>query len=185
MLSTTMPSVWQAICRVGVSKALRWRVWLPTTLGCKPARRTVARARLVGRGIAAFNVMRLLAYLPVIWAIHASGLSTQHASLAWLSWAGAFATLAACLWQRYGCRVVDAVAARWGIRRRAWPPVPSNRQRLFAARCSAAPHTPSSPDSPSRRAPRPHLAARSSLPSKWRRCWRGCRVPGCPGAPSH
>lgn len=48
---------------------------------------------------ALFNALRVLAYLPTIWAIHASGDSQQHSWLTWLTWVGANATMAAWLYE--------------------------------------------------------------------------------------
>lgn len=46
-----------------------------------------------------FNTLRVLAYLPTIWAIYASGDSQQHSWFTWLTWAGANATMAAWLYE--------------------------------------------------------------------------------------
>ncbi|HEX9718794.1 MAG TPA: hypothetical protein VGA59_03615 [Ramlibacter sp.] len=56
-----------------------------------------------------FNSVRLLAYLPTIWAIYASGDSQQHSWFTWLTWAGANATMAAWLFEESGQRVTRAM----------------------------------------------------------------------------
>ena len=58
---------------------------------------------------ALFNTLRVLAYLPTIWAIHASGDSQQHSCLTWLTWVGANATMAAWLYEQNGRRVNRAI----------------------------------------------------------------------------
>jgi hypothetical protein len=47
-----------------------------------------------------FNSVHVLAYLPTIWAICASGDSQQHSWFTWLTWAGAKATMAAWLYEQ-------------------------------------------------------------------------------------
>ena len=42
-----------------------------------------------------FNSVRTLAYLPTMWAIWASGDSSQHSLWTWCTWLGANATMAA------------------------------------------------------------------------------------------
>ena len=57
-----------------------------------------------------FNTVRVLAYLPTIWAIVASGDSSQHSVLTWLTWAGANATMAAWLYEHNERRANRAFA---------------------------------------------------------------------------
>jgi hypothetical protein len=57
-----------------------------------------------------FNSVRVLAYLPTIWAIYASGDSQQHSWFTWLTWAGANATMAAWLYEQNSRRLTRAVA---------------------------------------------------------------------------
>ena len=59
---------------------------------------------------ALFNALRVLAYLPTIWAIYASGDSKQHSWFTWLTWARANATMAAWLSEQEGRRMTRAVA---------------------------------------------------------------------------
>ncbi len=51
---------------------------------------------------AAFNSVRVLAYLPTLWAIHVSGDSSQHSLWTWLTWLGANLTMAAWLHETNG-----------------------------------------------------------------------------------
>lgn len=76
-----------------------------------------ARARYLvalSWSFAFFNSMRLLAYLPTIWAIFESGDSRQHSVFTWLTWAGANATMAAWLFEQGGRRMTRAVAVNLG-----------------------------------------------------------------------
>ncbi|WP_298824242.1 hypothetical protein [uncultured Piscinibacter sp.] len=57
-----------------------------------------------------FNTVRVLAYLPTIWAIAASGDSSQHSAWTWLTWAGANATMAAWLYEHNERRANRAFA---------------------------------------------------------------------------
>lgn len=57
-----------------------------------------------------FSTVRVLAYLPTIWAIVASGDSSQHSVLTWLTWAGANATMAAWLYEHNERRANRAFA---------------------------------------------------------------------------
>jgi hypothetical protein len=56
-----------------------------------------------------FSSVRVLAYLPTLWAIHASGDSSQHSALTWLTWLGANLTMAAWLHEHNGRRCNRAV----------------------------------------------------------------------------
>lgn len=56
-----------------------------------------------------FNSLRAIAYLPTIWAIHASGDSSQHSLWTWCTWLGANATMAAWLYEQNGQRWGRAV----------------------------------------------------------------------------
>ncbi|WP_326543481.1 hypothetical protein [Pseudorhodoferax sp.] len=49
---------------------------------------------------AVFSSLRMLTYLPTMWAIHQQGDSSQHSLLTWLVWMGANATMAASLYER-------------------------------------------------------------------------------------
>lgn len=57
-----------------------------------------------------FNSVRVLAYLPTLWAIVASGDSSQHSLLTWVTWIGTNATMAAWLYEHNGRRVNRAIA---------------------------------------------------------------------------
>ncbi|HOB93107.1 MAG TPA: hypothetical protein PKL46_03510 [Aquabacterium sp.] len=57
-----------------------------------------------------FNSVRVLAYLPTIWAIHATGDSSQHSLVTWLTWAGANTTMAAWLYEQNGQALNRAIA---------------------------------------------------------------------------
>jgi hypothetical protein len=61
-----------------------------------------------------FNSVRVLAYLPTVWAIHASGDSSQHSLWTWLTWLGANATMAAWLYEQNGQRFGRAVIVNIG-----------------------------------------------------------------------
>jgi hypothetical protein len=61
-----------------------------------------------------FNSIRVIAYAPTIWAIHASGDSSQHSLWTWIIWAGANATMAAWLYEHNGRRVNRAIAVNMG-----------------------------------------------------------------------
>jgi len=52
-----------------------------------------------------FNSVRMLAYLPTMWAIQASGDSSQHSLWTWLTWLGANLTMAAWLYEHNGQRL--------------------------------------------------------------------------------
>ena len=56
-----------------------------------------------------FNTLRLAAYLPTMWAICASGDSTQHSLWTWCTWLGANAIMAAWLYEQNGQRHSRAV----------------------------------------------------------------------------
>ena len=76
-----------------------------------------ARARYLAAlswSFAFFNSLRLLAYLPTIWAIFESADSHQHSILTWLTWAGANLTMAAWLFEQSGQRMTRAVAVNLG-----------------------------------------------------------------------
>jgi len=61
-----------------------------------------------------FSTIRVLTYLPTIAAIVASGDSSQHSLLTWLSWTGANLTMAAWLYEQSGQRVNRAVGVNIG-----------------------------------------------------------------------
>ena len=55
------------------------------------------RGRLLVVAFTFFNSTRVLSYLPMLWAIYASGDSSQHSLWTWLSWLGANLTMVAWL----------------------------------------------------------------------------------------
>jgi hypothetical protein len=61
-----------------------------------------------------FNTVRVIAYLPTIWAIHSSGDSSQHSLWTWLTWLGANATMAAWLYEQNGQKCERAVLVNVG-----------------------------------------------------------------------
>ncbi len=80
-----------------------------------PLQRSDARCRnlylsVLTWSFAFFNSVRVLAYLPTIWSIYASGDSQQHSCFTWLTWAGANATMAAWLYEQNGRRMTRAIA---------------------------------------------------------------------------
>lgn len=52
----------------------------------------------------AFGSIRLLSYLPNVWAIAHSGNSSQHSLVTWLAWVGANASMAAWIYENNGQR---------------------------------------------------------------------------------
>jgi hypothetical protein len=61
-----------------------------------------------------FNSVRVLSYVPTMWAIHLSADSSQHSLLTWACWLGANVTMAAWLYEHNGQRVDRAVAVNIG-----------------------------------------------------------------------
>ena len=61
-------------------------------------------------GFTFFSSVRVLSYLPTLWAIHTSGDSGQHSLLTWSTWLGANLTMAAWLHEHNGRRANRAVA---------------------------------------------------------------------------
>jgi hypothetical protein len=68
--------------------------------------------RLLAWAFAFFNSMRLLSYLPTLWAIHSQGDASQHSLLTWLTWTGANATMAAWVYQQNRRRFNRAIAVQ-------------------------------------------------------------------------
>ena len=62
----------------------------------------------------AFNAVRLLTYLPTIWAIHGSGASDQHSLLTWFSWFGANLTMGLWLYEQADRRLERAALVNFG-----------------------------------------------------------------------
>lgn len=61
-----------------------------------------------------FNSIRMLAYLPTMWAIYANSDSSQHSLWTWCIWLGANATMAAWLYEENGQRMGRAVIVNLG-----------------------------------------------------------------------
>jgi hypothetical protein len=57
-----------------------------------------------------FNSLRVIAYLPTLWAIQASGDASQHSLFTWVTWLGANLTMAVWLYEQHGRRLTRAVA---------------------------------------------------------------------------
>lgn len=69
---------------------------------------------LLALAFALFNSARLLSYLPTLWAIHASGDSSQHSLWTWCCWFGANLTMAAWVHEHNGRRCDRVVALNAG-----------------------------------------------------------------------
>lgn len=65
---------------------------------------------LLGGAFALFNGLRIVAYLPTLAAIRASGQADQHSLFTWLTFLGANLTMALWLHEQNGRRVNRAVA---------------------------------------------------------------------------
>jgi hypothetical protein len=61
-----------------------------------------------------FNSLRAVSYLPTMWAIQASGDSSQHSLWTWCTWLGANLTMAAWLYEHNGQRLGRAVVVNLG-----------------------------------------------------------------------
>lgn len=61
-----------------------------------------------------FSSARVLAYLPTIWAVLASGDSSQHSLLTWFTFLGGNMTMSIWLWENNGRRCNMAIAASGG-----------------------------------------------------------------------
>jgi len=95
---------------------VRWRL-VPPKRKERPHPQPDARTlylRVLTWAFTLFNSVRVLAYAPTIWAIHASGDSSQHSLWTWITWAGANATMAAWLYEQNGQRLNRAIAVNMG-----------------------------------------------------------------------
>lgn len=72
------------------------------------------RRQLLAWAFALFNGLRMLAYLPTAWAIHASGDTSAHSLWTWAVWLGANLTMAGWLRERNGGRPDRAVLVSLG-----------------------------------------------------------------------
>lgn len=61
-----------------------------------------------------FNSLRVVSYLPTMWAIQASGDSSQHSLWTWGTWLGANVTMAAWLYEHNGQRLDRLVIVNFG-----------------------------------------------------------------------
>lgn len=87
----------------------------PDPRSAMPARRTQsAYMALLTWLFTLFNSVRVLAYVPTLWTIHASGDSSQHSLITWAIWLGANATMAAWLYEHNGRRLNRAIAVNIG-----------------------------------------------------------------------
>ena len=86
----------------------------PHLLAARAKSRPAAYLTALNWSFAFFNSTRLVTYLPTMWAIHASGDSSQHSLLTWLSWVGANASMAAWLYESNQRRLNKAVAINLG-----------------------------------------------------------------------
>jgi hypothetical protein len=77
-----------------------------------PARAPLRQHYLTALGylFAFFSTVRVLAYLPTLWAVVQTGDSSQHSLVTWFTWAGANLTMAAWLYEQQGQRWNRAVA---------------------------------------------------------------------------
>jgi hypothetical protein len=64
--------------------------------------------RALSLAFALFNSVRIVTYIPTIWAIHASGDSSQYSLWTWVTWIGANATMAAWLFENNDRRLNSA-----------------------------------------------------------------------------
>lgn len=85
----------------------------PVSAAPAPSRRQ-RYLQALGWAFALFNAVRVLTYLPTMWAIEASGQSEQHSLVTWLTWTGANVTMAAWLYEQDGQRANRAVMVSVG-----------------------------------------------------------------------
>jgi hypothetical protein len=64
----------------------------------------------LGVAFALFGTLRIVSYLPTLWAIHASADSSQHSLWTWGIWLGSHLTMAAWMYEQSAHRVDRAVA---------------------------------------------------------------------------
>ena len=87
--------------------------WQTTPRQGRFTRREAYRWVLTG-SFTLFNSVRMLAYLPTMWAIAVSGDSSQHSLWTWCTWFGANLTMAGWLYEQGGQRVSRAVVVNLG-----------------------------------------------------------------------
>lgn len=79
-----------------------------------PPRARTAYLAVLTAAFTLFNLVRIVAYLPTLWAIHSTGDSSQHSLWTWLTWLGANATMAAWLYENNGQRLSRAALVNAG-----------------------------------------------------------------------
>lgn len=97
----------------GASAAVIAVVAHPSRAGSPETAHSMYLAAL-GAAFALFNSARVLAYLPTMWAVMATGDSSQHSLWAWFTLLGGNATMAVWLWENNGRRCNAAIAASVG-----------------------------------------------------------------------
>jgi hypothetical protein len=75
-----------------------------------PAAATRSGKRTVAWAFTVLNSLRVLGYLPTLFAIHGSGQADQHSLLTWLTFFGANLTMAMWLYDENGRRIDRAIA---------------------------------------------------------------------------
>ena len=70
--------------------------------------------RVLAWAFTLFNSVRVVAYLPTMWAICQSGDSSQHSLWTWCTWLGANATMAAWLYETHERRIDRVVMVNAG-----------------------------------------------------------------------
>ena len=70
--------------------------------------------RLLSAAFAVTSSTRLVSYLPNIWAIHASGDSSQHSLWTWLTWLLSNVVMATWLYEESGRRATKAMVVTAG-----------------------------------------------------------------------
>ena len=80
------------------------------TLAAPAAQTPTRKLPLLSGAFAAFNGLRIVAYLPTLLAIQHSGQADQHSLFTWLTFLGANLTMALWLLEQNGGRVNRAVA---------------------------------------------------------------------------
>lgn len=73
-----------------------------------------AYLRLLTWTFTLFNSVRVLAYVPTLWAIQASADASQHSLWTWFIWVGANASMAAWLYEQNGRCMNRAIAVNIG-----------------------------------------------------------------------
>ncbi len=66
--------------------------------------------RLLTWAFTLLNTVRVLSYVPTMWAIHVSGDSSQHSLVTWATWFGANLTMSAWLYENNGGKCDRAIA---------------------------------------------------------------------------